>query len=185
MPDFSDIKIIIRKEDEIEIQHGWTEMGQGVDTIAIQTLCQETGIDPNLIKVKVETNAGLPTGMTTSSRATVLVGNAIIDGAKKLKGDLKNSNLTDLVGKEYSGSYLIDWTTKPGDKVDKVITHFGYGYATQLVILNDNGEVEKVIAAHDAGKIINPALFEGQIEGAVHMGLGYALSEDLPMKDGH
>ena len=184
MPDFSDIKIIIRKENEIEIQHGWTEMGQGVDTVAIQTLCQESGIDPNLVEVTVETNAGLPTGMTTSSRATVLVGNAIIDGAKKLKEDLKNSKLTDLVGKEYSGSYRIDWTTKPGDKVDKVITHFGYGYATQLAILNDKGEVEKVIAAHDAGKIINPALFEGQIEGAVHMGLGYALSEDLPMKDG-
>ncbi len=41
-----------------------------------------------------------------------------------------------------------------------------------------------MIAAHDAGKIMNPILFEGQIEGGVHMGLGYALSEDLPMKDG-
>jgi len=184
MPDFSDIKIIIRKKDEIEIQHGWTEMGQGVDTIAIQTLCQETGIDPAIINVTVETNAELPTGMTTSSRATVLVGNAIIDGASKLKKDLEESDLADLVGKEYRGSYLIDWTTKPGDKVNKVFTHFAYGYATQLVILDHKGKVEKVIAAHDAGKIINPALFEGQIEGAVHMGLGYALTEDLPMKDG-
>jgi len=185
MPDFSNINIIIRSQDEIEIQHGWTEMGQGVDTIAIQTLCQETGIDPTIVKVTVESNAGLPTGMTTSSRATVLVGNAIINGARKLKDDLKKNTLKDLTGKVYSGKYLIDWTTKPGEKVDKVITHFAYGYATQLVILNDEGEIEKVIAAHDAGKIINPILFEGQIEGAVHMGLGYALSEDLPMKDGY
>ena len=51
-------------------------------------------------------------------------------------------------------------------------------------MLDDSGEIEKVVAAHDAGKIINPALFEGQIEGAVHMGLGYALLEDLPMEDG-
>ena len=185
MPDFSNINIIIRSQDEIEIQHGWTEMGQGVDTVAIQTLCQETGIDPMIVKVTVESNAGLPTGMTTSSRATVLVGNAIIDGAKKFKDDLKENTLKDLTGKVYSGKYLIDWTTKPGEKVDKVITHFAYGYAAQLVILNDEGEIEKVIAAHDAGKIINPTLFEGQIEGAVHMGLGYALSEDLPMKDGY
>jgi len=184
MPDFSDIKIIIRSQNEIEIQHGWTEMGQGVDTIATQTLCQETGINPTLVKVTVETNAGLPTGMTTSSRATVLVGNAIIDGAKKLKLDLEKNKLKDLIGNVYTGKYLIDWTTKPGEKVDKVVTHFAYGYATQLVILNESGEIEKVIAAHDAGKIINPTLFEGQIEGAVHMGLGYALSEDLPMKDG-
>ena len=56
---------------------------------------------------------------------------------------------------------------------------------TQLVVLDESGNIEKVVAAHDGGKIINPALFEGQIEGAVHMGLGYALTEDLPMKDGY
>ena len=47
-----------------------------------------------------------------------------------------------------------------------------------------DGQVKKVTAAHDAGRIINRNMFEGQIEGAVHMGLGYALSEDMPMKDG-
>ncbi len=184
MPDFSDIKIIIHSENEIEIQHGWTEMGQGVDTIAVQTLCEETGINPDTVQVKVETKAGLPTGMTTSSRATVMVGNAIIDGAKKLAQDLQKYSLNKLVGKVYKGTYRYDLTTKPGEVVKKVITHFAYGYATQLVVLNDSGNIEKVIAAHDAGKIMNPVLFEGQIEGAVHMGLGYALTEDLPMKDG-
>ena len=185
MPDFSDIKILIRSENEIEIQHGWTEMGQGVDTIAMQVLTHETGIDPSLVKVTVQTNAGLPTGMTTSSRATVLVGNAIIEGAGKLKHDLQHKTLQQLVGKVYSGSYKCDWTTKPSETEKNPVTHFAYGYATQLVILDDNGNVEKVVAAHDGGKIINPALFEGQIEGAVHMGLGYALTEDLPMKDGY
>ena len=45
--------------------------------------------------------------------------------------------------------------------------------------------MEKVVAAHDGGRIINPTLFESQIEGAVIMGLGYALSEELPMENGH
>jgi selenium-dependent xanthine dehydrogenase len=184
MPDFSDIKILIKSENEIEIQHGWTEMGQGVDTVVLQIFCQETGIDPSNVKVNVETKSGLPTGMTTSSRATVLVGNAVIDGSKKLTADLKTKSLRDLGGKVYTGRYFCDWTTKPGTENEKIVTHFAYGYATQLVVLNETGEVEKVIAAHDAGRIINPALFEGQIEGAVHMGLGYALTEDLPMKDG-
>lgn len=184
MPDFSDIKILIKSENEIEIQHGWTEMGQGVDTVVLQIFCQETGIDPSIVKVNVETKSGLPTGMTTSSRATVLVGNAVIDGSKKLTADLKTKSLRDLRGKVYTGRYFCDWTTKPSTENEKIITHFAYGYATQLVVLNETGEVEKVIAAHDAGRIINPALFEGQIEGAVHMGLGYALTEDLPMKDG-
>ncbi|HDO26556.1 MAG TPA: selenium-dependent xanthine dehydrogenase, partial [Bacteroidetes bacterium] len=58
-------------------------------------------------------------------------------------------------------------------------------YAAQVCMLDDKGNVSKFIAAHDGGKIMNPMLFEGQIEGAVHMGLGYALTEDLPMKDGY
>jgi len=52
------------------------------------------------------------------------------------------------------------------------------------VVLDDNGEIETVYAAHDAGKIMNPLMFEGQVEGAVAMGLGYALTEDLPMING-
>ena len=65
------------------------------------------------------------------------------------------------------------------------IIHYSYGYAAQLCILDETGKIKKMIAAHDAGKIMNPMLFEGQIEGGVHMGLGYALTEDLPMKDGY
>jgi selenium-dependent xanthine dehydrogenase len=184
MTDFSDIRIIIKSEKEIEIHHGWTEMGQGVDTVAKQVFFQETGIDPRTTHVRVETKAGIPTGMTTSSRATVLVGNALIDGCKKLRSDLQDNSLKNLIGKVYSGNFTCDWTTKPGADTGNTVTHFAYGYATQLVILNNDGQVEKVVAAHDAGKIINRALFEGQIEGAVHMGLGFALTEDLPMKDG-
>ncbi len=43
-----------------------------------------------------------------------------------------------------------------------------------------NGQIEKVLAVHDVGRAVNPMLCEGQIQGAVHMGLGYALSEDFP-----
>ena len=97
---------------------------------------------------------------------------------------MQNNSLKELSGNIYSGKYICDWTTKPGDKTDKPLIHFSYGYATQVVILDEFGKINKVIAAHDGGKIMNKMLFEGQIEGAVHMGLGYALSEDLPMKDG-
>ena len=54
-------------------------------------------------------------------------------------------------------------------------------YASQVVVIDKETEkIEKVVAAHDVGKAINPLLCEGQIEGAVHMGLGYALSEGFP-----
>ena len=184
MIDESKVIIEIKSPTHVLIQHGWTEMGQGVQNMAIQTLCQETGIDPDFIEVKIETNAGIPTGMTTSSRATALLGNAIIDAAKKINKDLENSKLNNIVGNIYHGSYVCDWTTKPGDNVKEIITHYSYGYATQLVVLNDEGEIDCIYAAHDAGKIMNPMFFEGQIQGALHMGLGYALTEELPMENG-
>ncbi len=184
MADFSNVKIEIKSPEHIILHHGWTEMGQGVNNMALQTLCEETGFKPDCIEVVVDTAAQLKTGMTTSSRATALVGNAIIDAAKELKEDLKTKSLSQLVGKIYKGNWTCDWTTKPGDKVKEIITHYSYGYAAQLCVLDDNGNIDTFYAAHDAGKIINPMLFEGQIQGSVHMGLGYALTEDLPMKDG-
>src|SRR3972149_1033215 len=58
------------------------------------------------------------------------------------------------------------------------------GGALQVVKLDDGGRVEKVIAAHDVGRVMNPTLLEGQIEGAVHMGLGFALSAAYVVEDG-
>jgi xanthine dehydrogenase molybdenum-binding subunit len=52
------------------------------------------------------------------------------------------------------------------------------------VTLDDGGRIERVVAAHDVGKAINPTLLEGQIEGGLHMGLGHALTEELVVEDG-
>ncbi len=86
-----------------------------------------------------------------------------------------------LIGREYSGDVLIDDTRAIGQGTK---THTAFGFATQLCILDEHGRVERVVAAHDVGRAINPAFCEGQIEGAVHMGLGYALTEELPCPDG-
>ena len=56
------------------------------------------------------------------------------------------------------------------------------GYAWAMV-LDDDGRVKEVWAAHDSGKVVNPISIQGQIEGGVLMGLGYALTEDFPLKD--
>lgn len=184
MPDSSKVRLTIESENKIIIDHGWTEMGQGVHTMAVQTLCTETGLSPSLIEVRVDTLAEQETGMTTASRATSLVGNAIIDAAKALKKDLESHSLAELVGNVYEGEWVVDWTTKPGADVEKIYTHYSYSYATQLVTLDEEGYIEKVTAAHDAGKIMNPTLFEGQLEGSIHMGLGYAISENLEMENG-
>ena len=185
MPDASQVRITIEAADRVTIDHGWTEMGQGVHTVAVQTLSHETGIDPTIIHVRVDTASRQEAGMTTASRATSLVGNAIINAAAKLREDLKTHGLAELVGRRYEGAWIVDWTTKPGyEKDGKVVTHYSYSYATQLVTLDDDGRIAKITAAHDAGKIYNPTLFEGQLEGSIHMGLGYAISEELVMEGG-
>jgi xanthine dehydrogenase molybdenum-binding subunit len=167
---------------KVIIDHGWTEMGQGVHTMAVQTLVTETGIPPSMIEARVETASEMVTGMTTASRATSLIGNAIIDACKRFKEDLEYHKLEELAGRQYEGEFTVDWTTKPGAMVEKIYTHYSYSYATQLVVLDEDGQLEKIVAAHDAGRIFNPTLFEGQLEGSIHMGLGYAISEDLPME---
>ena len=78
----------------------------------------------------------------------------------------------------------MDWTTALGPDVAEPVTHIAYAWATQVVILDDEGKIEKVVAAHDVGKAINPTLCEGQIEGGLHMGLGQALSEEFVVVDG-
>jgi len=183
MVDDSVVKIEIVSASKLVIHHGWTEMGQGVHTVARQVVCQETGLDPKIMEVRVDTASGALSGMTTASRATSLVGNALIDACSALKRDLRRRGLAELAGKVYEGRWRCDWTTTP-QPGDKTVTHYSYGYASQLVVLDEKGGIASVHAAHDAGRIVNPTLFEGQIQGAVVMGLGYALSEDLPLRDG-
>jgi selenium-dependent xanthine dehydrogenase len=186
MPDFSEVEVAVLADNKVEIRHGWTEMGQGVDTMAVQVVCEETGLPPEIMKVRTRTQDETPAGMTTASRATSLVGNALIDACKALKADLNREGLRPLIGRRYRGKWVCDWTTKPGyDTHGKpIVTHYSYSYAAQVAIVNEEGRVSELIAAHDAGKVMNPMLFEGQIEGSLHMGLGYAISEELAMEGG-
>lgn len=182
--DESEVTIDIISDTEIILHHGWTEMGQGIDTVAIQIFCEETGINtPQIIRIGHSTTAESVGGATTASRGTYLLGNSIIEAVTELKEDLKSHSLAELSGKSYRGRWACDWTHKPGTS-EEVISHVAYSFASQVVILNSKGAVKKVVAAHDIGKAINPILLEGQIEGGVMMGLGYALSERLPLENG-
>lgn len=183
MNDEGRVKIEIISDEKIILHHGWTEMGQGVNTMAVQFLSHETGIDSEIVEVKVDTKEEATAGMTTASRATSIIGNSIVNASLQLKEDLKIKSLKELSGRIYKGEWVCNWTTKPEDDVKEIITHYSYSYATQVVVLNEDGVIDKVYAAHDAGKIINPGLFEGQIEGSIHMGLGYALTEDLELEN--
>ncbi len=181
-------KAVMRVEaaDRVSIRTGFTEMGQGLFTICIQTACEETRLPPEIFTATTDTSVDVDCGQTTASRGTVLASLAIMQAARRLRAELDaGRTLTDLVGQEFRGDYACTYTTKPGAKVAEPKTHMTYGFATQVVILDDAGKLKKVIAAHDVGRVMNPTLLEGQIEGSIHMGLGYALTEDFPTEGGH
>jgi len=86
---------------------------------------------------------------------------------------------------DYEGEYRVDWTNSLTEGLENPIIHSTFGYAAQVVIADPGtGEIEEVVAAHDVGRAVNPLLCEGQVEGAVHMGLGYALTEGFPCDAG-
>ena len=168
--------IRFREDGRVEVRHGWTEMGQGINTVALQVAVHELGIDGNLIDVIVDTTRELGLGQTTGSRGTLMGAGAVKDACDAAKA------AQFAVGVDHVGEYRVDWTNKLGEPgVDHPIIHSTFGYAAQLVIIDrETSKIERVVAAHDVGKAVNPQLCEGQIEGSVHMGLGYALSEDFP-----
>jgi xanthine dehydrogenase molybdenum-binding subunit len=179
-------RLVVEPGGTVGLYAGFTEMGQGLLTVLVQCAAEVTGLPAPLFRPRVDTRFELGAGQTTGSRATLLAGRAAADGAAKLRADLDlGATLGDLVGREYAGEVVIDDTTAPGQlKNGKIKTHTAFGFATQVVVLDEKGAVSRVVAAHDVGRAINPQQCEAQIEGSVHMGLGYALTEELPCKDG-
>lgn len=168
----------------VEVRHCWTEMGQGVHTVALQVAVEELGIDPERIDVIVDSTRELGAGQTTGSRGTLMgAGSVQAACAAAIAGGCET-------GIDYEGEYRVDWTSSLGDiekakvagePIDNPIIHSTFGYAAQVVVMDpETGDIEKVVAAHDVGRAVNPMLCEGQIEGAVHMGLGYAMTEGFP-----
>ena len=110
-------------------------------------------------------------------------GNALRGSGRRLPRQDPVAALAKLEGREFSYEYL-EKTDKLGADVPNPKSHVAYGYATHVVILDDDGRVTEVHAAHDSGKVVNPIAIQGQIEGGVLMGMGYALTEKFDLKDG-
>lgn len=168
---------------KIHIRVGAVCIGQGLGTIMTQILCETVDISPELVVVDAPDTAITPnSGMTTASRQTFFAGEAVRRASLKLKKSLEVKLLKELEDEDFYGEY--EGITDPmGSQKDNPVSHVAYSYAAHLVILNDEGKLKKVVAAHDIGKAINPKNLEGQIEGGVVMSLGYALTEDYPLKD--
>jgi len=164
---------------------GGSCVGQGLATVLRQMICETTGLDPTLLRVHPPDTATSPDcGNTTASRQSLFAGEAARQATTSLKEALQQEgSLAALAGREFYGEYTGITDPLGADKPNPV-SHVAYSYAANLVELDEAGLIKRVIAAHDSGRIINPQMAEGQVEGGVLMSLGYALCEDMRLADG-
>ena len=184
LPDWGRCRLLV-KDGKVEIHAGASCIGQGLGTVLTQVVSETTGFGIDRIVYCRPNTANSPdSGTTSGSRQTLITGEAAKRACEKLMEDLKERSLEELEGRDYVGEYLAK-TDKMGSDVPNPVSHVAYGYATQVCVLNEDGTIKKVVAAHDVGKAVNPISVEGQIEGGVVMSLGYALTEQYEIKDGY
>ena len=184
LPDKGRAKLVVN-DGVIEIYCGASDIGQGCATIFIQMAAETLDLPKSKFKnMGCNSEFDPDSGTTSGSRQTLISGEAIRRVSLELKKDLDaaGGDLNKLNGKDYYAEYF-EPTDKLGADVPFPKSHVAYGFATHLVVLDDDGKVKKVYAAHDSGKVVNPISIQGQIEGGVLMSLGYALTEDFKLQD--
>ena len=184
VPDTGRCRITV-KDGKVHVTSSAACIGQGMGTVQIQMLCEAAGLTPDMVIYDTpDTKYSPNAGNTTASRQTLFTGEAAVRAASLLKGALdKEGSLSALNGREFYGEYT-GVTDKMGSPKEHPVSHVAYSYATQVVELNDDGTIKRVVAAHDVGTPVNPKALEGQIEGGVVMSLGYALTESFPLEQG-
>lgn len=183
LPDWGRCRLLV-KGGRVEIHAGASCIGQGLGTVLTQVLSETAGLTLDQIAYMPPNTANAPDSGTTSGfRQTLVTGEACRRAAEDLKAAMKDKTLAELEGQDFMGEYLAK-TDAMGTPVPNPISHVAYGYATQMCVLNEDGTIKKMVAAHDVGKAVNPISVEGQIEGGVVMGMGYALTEQYELDHG-
>ena len=186
LPDTGRVRLAVEPDGKVHIHAGASCIGQGLGTVLVQITVSHTDLRREDIVYEPSSTWLAPdSGVTSGSRQTMITGEACRRACGKLmEARRAGKTLADLAGESFQGEYLAK-TDPLGADVPNPVSHVAYGYATQLCILDGNtGRVETIVAAHDVGRAINPLSCEGQIEGGVVMGMGFALRERYPI-DGH
>ncbi len=185
LADYGRVKLEV-KNGMVIIHCAGSCIGQGICTVLKQIVCDLTGLSPEIVVEEKANSFNAPdSGTTSGSRHTTVTGEAARRAAVSLKEALTkcNNDINKIEGNEYYAEYLAK-TDEFGSTLPNPKSHVAYGYATNLCIIDEHtNKISKIIAAHDVGKAINPTSVEGQIEGGVVMGLGYALREQYRLEN--
>jgi 4-hydroxybenzoyl-CoA reductase subunit alpha len=172
---------------------GAADIGQGSSTLLAMVVGEVLGIGLERIRVVAADSALTPKDNGAfSSRISLMGGNAAIAAAQALKKQLNPDVSWDEAVREAlanggpitaRGTFTVPPELQGGKYRGAAVGPSpAFSYAAQVVevaVDADTGEikVEKVWVAHDCGFAINPLAVEGQIQGAVWMGMGQALGE--------
>src|SRR6185436_8582122 len=182
---------------------GTTEIGQGMVTVLSQIAAEALGCPMEVVKVVEADTSRVPdSGPTVASRTTIMSGNAIKDAAAKIRAAMEPviadaglpwREAVALCVQKQVGLAAHGWAVPPVTTFDLETgqgdAYICYAFSANIVELEvdrETGEtrVLRVHSGHDVGKCINPTTGEGQIEGGVVQGLGYALVEEHVLRDG-
>jgi CO/xanthine dehydrogenase Mo-binding subunit len=171
-----------------------TEIGQGTRTMLAQIVADTLGIPYDDVEVNAADTGEVPdSGPTVASRTCMIVGRLLercaLDMREQLRGLSPRTYLRRhgplVVTKQYERPPGMEWD----DAAYRGDAYGSYGWACDVVeveVDRDTWAVRpvKLTTVHEIGKAIHPALVTGQIEGGTAQGLGWALLEDVVMRDG-
>ena len=176
--------ILSVENGKIHIRSSASCMGQGIGTVMLQIAAETLGMKSEFFIVEAPDTSRTPdSGTSTASRQTAFTGEAVRLASLRLKEALSTQSIEKLEGQEFSAEF--NFKTDPITSTkENPVSHLAYSYSAQVAELDEEGKVKRITAACDAGTVINRKAIEGQIEGGVLMGMGYALTEDFITENG-
>jgi len=188
-PEQSTVVAELHGKAEIEqavIKAGVAEVGQGVLTVLAQIAADALKVPVERVTVINDDTAIVPNaGSSSASRQTLVSGRAVYEACQVALEQWRDEE-RPAVGRY---QYLPPRTTLFDPETGECFPHFSYAYGAHVAEVKvdmETGEVHlvRVIAAHDVGRLINRLAAEGQVEGGISMGQGYALMEEFIQQDG-
>ena len=172
--------------ERVVLRHAGAEVGQGSHTAFKQMAAAAVGVPVERVELRLsDTASSGNSGSVSASRMTFMAGNSIRLAAEEALAKWTDEDRPAIAHVTYKPP-----PTQPYDpETGYSMPNFTYGYVAEVVDLAVDTQtghihVERVVCADDVGKVINRINVEGQIEGAVVQAFGYAVMENLVVRDG-
>jgi aldehyde oxidoreductase len=189
--DVSSLAVEIDPDDGVTIYAAVADPGEGNDSMLVQLAAHQLGIP--IEKVRLYTRDTCKTvgmGPAAGSRMTWMAGNALLNAIESLKQAMREAGANSYAGLKgagkptcYQGNHKNRGTAGLDPKTglgDSFVSDVHNIQMVELEVNTETGDVRvlKITTAVDAGTIINPQAFQGQLEGGMDQGVGYALREE-------